>query len=204
VDAALKLGAFDLDIEFEKDEGVTALFGRSGSGKSTTINLIAGLVRPDRGRIVLDGRTLVDTETGIFVPKHRRLRRGRRVRKINPSCGKWARPGRIKRICNPLAPTLDPGRWLRSSRRGGRAMRYLSDRYRPELHYMRGPGPKWLEKHAGQSGAIVVPSEGHHESVTLGRRIELMLRHWLPNRWRIGHRATQEIQWADRLGPWSV
>ena len=39
VDAALKLGAFDLDIEFENDEGVTALFGRSGSGKSTTINL---------------------------------------------------------------------------------------------------------------------------------------------------------------------
>jgi molybdate transport system ATP-binding protein len=72
VDAALKLGAFDLDIKFENDEGVTALFGRSGSGKSTTINLIAGLARPDRGRIVLDGRTLVDTETGIFVPKHRR------------------------------------------------------------------------------------------------------------------------------------
>ena len=32
-------------------------------------------------------------------------------------------------------------------------MRYLSDCYRPEQHYMRGPGPKWLEKHAGQSGA---------------------------------------------------
>lgn len=72
VDAALKLGAFDLDIAFENDEGITALFGRSGSGKSTTINLIAGLARPARGRIVLDGRTLVDTEAGIFVPKHKR------------------------------------------------------------------------------------------------------------------------------------
>ena len=40
-------------------------------------------------------------------------------------------------------------------------MRYLSDCYRPEQHYMRGPGPKWLEKHAGQSGAIAVPSECH-------------------------------------------
>ena len=72
VDAALTLGGFDLDIAFENDAGITALFGRSGSGKSTTINLIAGLARPDRGRIVLDGRTLVDTETGVYVPKYRR------------------------------------------------------------------------------------------------------------------------------------
>jgi molybdate transport system ATP-binding protein len=72
VDAALKLGAFDLDIAFENDAGITALFGRSGSGKSTTINLIAGLAHPDRGAIVLDGRTLVDTQSGRFVPKHRR------------------------------------------------------------------------------------------------------------------------------------
>ncbi|HEX2447095.1 MAG TPA: hypothetical protein VHK26_02775 [Methyloceanibacter sp.] len=82
-------------------------------------------------------------------------------------------------------------------------MRYFSDRYRPELHYMRGPGPKWLEKHAGHSGAIVVPSEGHHGNARLGRRIELMLRHWLPRRW-LAHRAAHEIQWADRVGPWSV
>jgi hypothetical protein len=58
-------------------------------------------------------------------------------------------------------------------------MRYVSDRYRPELHYMRGPGPKWLAKHAGQSGAIVVQSEGHHETANPLRRIELMLRRWL-------------------------
>jgi hypothetical protein len=84
-------------------------------------------------------------------------------------------------------------------------MRYVSDRYRPELHYMRGPGPKWLEKHAGQSGAIVVPSEGHHKDCTLTRRIELTLRRWLPVRWR-GHAATHELQLelADRVGPWSV
>ena len=68
VDVALKLGAFDLDVAFENDVGITALFGRSGSGKSMTINLIAGLARPDRGSIVLDGRVLVDTEAAIFVP----------------------------------------------------------------------------------------------------------------------------------------
>ena len=72
VDVALKLGAFDLDVAFENDAGITALFGRSGSGKSMTINLIAGLARPDRGSIVLDGRVLVDAEAAIFVPTYRR------------------------------------------------------------------------------------------------------------------------------------
>jgi ABC-type branched-subunit amino acid transport system ATPase component len=72
VDVALNLGAFDLDVAFENGAGITALFGRSGSGKSTTINLIAGLARPDRGTIVLDGRVLVNTEARIFVPAYRR------------------------------------------------------------------------------------------------------------------------------------
>ena len=72
VDVALKLGAFNLDVAFENGAGITALIGRSGSGKSVTINLIAGLMRPDRGAIVLDGRTLVDTKASILVPAYRR------------------------------------------------------------------------------------------------------------------------------------
>jgi molybdate transport system ATP-binding protein len=72
VDVALALGTFDLDIAFANEAGITALFGRSGAGKSMTINLIAGLARPDRGRIVLEGRTLVETDASIFVPAHRR------------------------------------------------------------------------------------------------------------------------------------
>jgi molybdate transport system ATP-binding protein len=72
VDVALKLGTFDLDMAFASDAGITALFGRSGAGKSMTISLIAGLSRPDRGRIVLDDRVLVDTAQDIFVPAHRR------------------------------------------------------------------------------------------------------------------------------------
>lgn len=85
-------------------------------------------------------------------------------------------------------------------------MGYLSDRYRPELHYMRGPGPKWLEKQAGQSGAIVIQSDGHQRSFALTRRIELALRHILPSRWRVGHGATPGSQWnvGDSVGPWSV
>ncbi|MCJ2035955.1 molybdenum ABC transporter ATP-binding protein [Methylobacterium sp. J-068] len=65
-------GAFRLDAAFETPGGVTALFGRSGSGKTTLVNLIGGLIRPDRGRIVLDGETLVDTGARRFVPPHRR------------------------------------------------------------------------------------------------------------------------------------
>jgi molybdate transport system ATP-binding protein len=66
------LGKFVLDAAFTSDRGVTALFGRSGSGKTSIIRLIAGLSRPGQGRIVFDGDVLVDTRKGIFVPKHKR------------------------------------------------------------------------------------------------------------------------------------
>lgn len=72
VDVARRLGAFSLKVAFKNSEGITALFGRSGAGKSMTIGLVAGLARPDEGRIVLDGRVLVDTRNKIFVPAHRR------------------------------------------------------------------------------------------------------------------------------------
>jgi molybdate transport system ATP-binding protein len=71
-EAAITLGAFTLDAAFESDARVLALFGPSGAGKSVTIALIAGLLRPDRGRIAVDSRVLVDTEAHIFVPKHAR------------------------------------------------------------------------------------------------------------------------------------
>jgi molybdate transport system ATP-binding protein len=63
---------FVLDAAFEAGEGVTALVGPSGSGKTTALHLIAGLLRPDAGRIALDGSVLVDGEQGVFVPPHRR------------------------------------------------------------------------------------------------------------------------------------
>ncbi|MEN5081463.1 molybdenum ABC transporter ATP-binding protein [Bosea sp. TWI1241] len=67
-----RLGAFALDARFASDGRLTALFGRSGSGKTSLVNIVAGLVKPERGRVVVDGRTLVDTEAGIFVPRHKR------------------------------------------------------------------------------------------------------------------------------------
>ncbi len=72
VDVAHRLGAFSIAATFRAESGLTALFGRSGAGKTSLINLIAGLIRPDRGRILVDGETLVDVERGIFVPPHRR------------------------------------------------------------------------------------------------------------------------------------
>jgi molybdate transport system ATP-binding protein len=72
VDISHRQGAFDLQASFRSDGRLTALFGRSGSGKTTLVNAIAGLVRPQRGRIAVDGVVLLDTEAGVFVPKHRR------------------------------------------------------------------------------------------------------------------------------------
>jgi molybdate transport system ATP-binding protein len=72
VDIEHRLGAFELDIHFQSGRGLTALFGRSGAGKTSIVNVIAGLVRPERGRIVADGSVLIDTERGIRVPAYRR------------------------------------------------------------------------------------------------------------------------------------
>jgi molybdate transport system ATP-binding protein len=72
VDVALTAGAFDLRVAFTNADGITALFGRSGSGKSLTLSLIAGLARPTRGRITLDDCPLVDTEQRVFIPMHKR------------------------------------------------------------------------------------------------------------------------------------
>jgi molybdate transport system ATP-binding protein len=65
-------GGFRLDAAFSAPGGITALFGRSGSGKTTIINAIAGLLRPDGGRIVLDGTVLLDRADGILLPSYRR------------------------------------------------------------------------------------------------------------------------------------
>lgn len=66
------VGGFALSARLELDDGVLVLFGPSGTGKSVTISALAGLVRPQRGRIVLAGRTLLDTEARIRVPTHDR------------------------------------------------------------------------------------------------------------------------------------
>jgi molybdate transport system ATP-binding protein len=72
LDVEHERGSFHLSARFASQPGVTALFGRSGSGKTTLVDIVAGLVRPRRGRVSVDGQALVDTERGLFVPAHRR------------------------------------------------------------------------------------------------------------------------------------
>lgn len=72
IDVDHRRGSFHLGAHFSAAPGLTALFGRSGSGKTTLVDIVGGLVRPDRGRVAVGGQVLVDTERGVFVPKHRR------------------------------------------------------------------------------------------------------------------------------------
>lgn len=66
-------GDFLLDVDFTgPDQGVTALFGRSGSGKSSIIRCVAGLSRPDSGRIAVDGAVFFDSQQGVDLPAERR------------------------------------------------------------------------------------------------------------------------------------
>ena len=74
IDVAIrkKLGAFALDVAFTSSAGVTALFGRSGAGKSTIVKAIAGLVRPEAGTIRIGDTVFFDAKGRIDVPAERR------------------------------------------------------------------------------------------------------------------------------------
>jgi molybdate transport system ATP-binding protein len=72
VDVTKQLGEFSIEASFASEGRVTGLFGASGAGKTSLINMIAGLLRPDRGSIAIDGETLDDTTANLHVPAHRR------------------------------------------------------------------------------------------------------------------------------------
>ncbi len=72
VDIEKNLKGFQLRVNFETVGGLLALLGASGSGKSLTLRCIAGLLTPDRGRIVLNGRVLYDSAAGIDLPPQQR------------------------------------------------------------------------------------------------------------------------------------
>jgi molybdate transport system ATP-binding protein len=72
VDVEKQVGGFQIVARFDVAGGVSALFGPSGSGKTTIINMIAGLITPDRGRIALQDEVLFDRTARVDVPAHRR------------------------------------------------------------------------------------------------------------------------------------
>jgi len=72
VDVSARRAAFHLDAAFRSDAPIVALFGRSGAGKTTLVHAIAGIVRPERGRIVIGERVLFDSARGIDLPPEKR------------------------------------------------------------------------------------------------------------------------------------
>jgi molybdate transport system ATP-binding protein len=99
VDVQKRLGDFSLSTKFETERGVTALFGPSGSGKTSLVNMIAGLLKPDRGRIAIDGDVMFDSSSGVNVPPHKR------------GVGYVFQEGRLFPHMNVRA-NLDYGRWM--------------------------------------------------------------------------------------------
>lgn len=99
VDLRKTVGDLDLAIAFESDGPVTGFFGPSGAGKTTLVNMIAGLARPDRGRLSLGNEILFDHDKRIDVPAHRRR------------IGYVFQEGRLFPHMT-VAKNLDYGRWM--------------------------------------------------------------------------------------------
>lgn len=72
VDVTRRLGASHMQVSFQAGAGVTALFGPSGAGKTSVMHMLMGLLRPERGRVALNGRVVFDSERGINVAVHKR------------------------------------------------------------------------------------------------------------------------------------
>ncbi len=72
VEVFKQLGEFSVEASFTSEGRVIGLFGASGAGKTSLINMIAGLLRPDRGTIAIDNEVLDDTMAGVHVPPYRR------------------------------------------------------------------------------------------------------------------------------------
>ncbi len=74
IEVAKRLAGFSLDVGWRSEDGVVVLFGPSGAGKTLTLHTLAGLVRPDTGRIVVDGTVFFDSRAGIdLAPQQRRV-----------------------------------------------------------------------------------------------------------------------------------
>lgn len=143
IQARLARPGFTLDVDLRIEHPVTGLLGPSGSGKTTLLHLIGGLVRPDAGRITLNGATLSDSASRTFAPPHRRR------------LGIVFQDGR-------LFPHLD----VRANLLYGHRLTPPSERRfgLEEIVELLELGPLLRRNPAGLSG-------GEHQRVTLGRAI---------------------------------
>ncbi len=112
VEVEKRYGEFALSAAFESAGGVTALFGASGAGKTTIFNMIAGLTRPDRGSIVLDGEVLFDDVARVDVPAWRRR------------IGTVFQEGRLFPHLS-VRHNLDYGRWMAGHAADGEAFAHV-------------------------------------------------------------------------------
>jgi len=71
-DICLRMGGLTVELNLTLDQKITAIFGPSGAGKTSTLELVAGLRAPDHGVIELDGVALTDVARRIFVPARKR------------------------------------------------------------------------------------------------------------------------------------
>lgn len=104
---AHRQGEFRLDVDVKLDGPVSAIFGPSGAGKTSVLQIVAGLLRPDAGRIVVAGKVWFDSNTGVDMPAHKRrvgyvFQEGRlfphlSVRR-NLMYGRWFRRDETQRI----------------------------------------------------------------------------------------------------------
>jgi molybdate transport system ATP-binding protein len=143
VDVEKKLGDFTVKAAFAGDRAVTALFGPSGSGKTSIVNMIAGLITPDRGRIAVDGEALFDGAHGIDQPAHRRR------------IGYVFQDGRLFPHLS-VARNLDYGRWMSGQPRDERQFKHVVD--------LLDIGPLLTRRPGALSG-------GERQRVALGRAL---------------------------------
>ena len=127
LDVVKQLGQFSLEAAFESNGRVTGLFGSSGAGKSSLVNMIAGLLRPDRGSISINGEVMDDADAGIHVPPYRRR------------IGYVFQDARLFPHFS-VRGNLDYGRWMNRLSRDPKAMERIVDLLGIEALLDRRPG----------------------------------------------------------------